>query len=222
MDEPKPVFSKPLFDKIAVEKRNSLLSAAVEEFAEKGLSLANVNTIAGRAGISVGSIYKYFNSKEDLYLAVVQLGYDRLDEALTPILDSGKGFGEKLTLILDALFEHSKKYESLTRLYNRFTSEGNAALAARLADRLESFTARRYADLLREAVAAGLIPGGIDERMLAFCMDNVLLVMQFSLTGEYYRDRMRIYLGDGLAGDEARLKEQLLLFMRRALGMGAA
>lgn len=222
MAEQRPVFFKPLFGQIAIEKRNALLTAAVEEFAEKGFTQANVNAIAGRAGISVGSIYKYFQSKEDLYLAVVQLGYERLDGALTPILDSESGLPEKLSLLLDALFEYSRKFGSLTRLYNRFTSEGNADLAARLADRLETFTAQRYADLLRAAVKSGQIPGGIDERLLAFCMDNVLLVMQFSLTGEYYRDRMRIYLGDGLADDEKLLKEQLLLFMRRALGLGTS
>jgi AcrR family transcriptional regulator len=212
-------FSKPLFSQIAPEKREMILSIAVEEFAEKGFSQANINTIAARSGISVGSIYKYFSSKEDLYLTVVQLGYARLDEVLSPILESETEIATKIALLVDALFEYSGKYANLTRLYNRFTTEGNTELASRLADSLETLTAQGYSKLLQTAVDEGLINSTVDSRMLAFCMDNILLVMQFSLTGEYYRDRMHIYLGDTLAENKEQLKIQLLKFLYQAIGM---
>jgi TetR/AcrR family transcriptional regulator len=55
--------------------RQSLLDAACQEFAAKGLSGARVNEIAQRAGVNKQLVYYYFGNKEDLYLAVLEQVY---------------------------------------------------------------------------------------------------------------------------------------------------
>jgi len=219
MSDERKVFHKPLFDQISEVKRRTILQVAAEEFAERGFVQANVNTIAERSLVSVGSLYKYFSGKESLYLTVVQTGFEMLDAALSPILASPDSLFDKISRIIDAIFLHSRENRTLTRLYNRFTTEGNPELAARLAESIETFTASNYASLLKTARDEGIIGGAVDERMLAFCMDNIFLVLQFSLSGEYYHDRMHIYLGDDLAGNPERLKDQLMLFFRQAIGI---
>ena len=54
--------------------------AALEVFAEKGFAAAKLDEIAGRAGISKGALYLYFETKEDIFRAVVR-------EAVAPNLD---------------------------------------------------------------------------------------------------------------------------------------
>ena len=49
----------------------SLVDAAVILIAEEGLEAATAARIADRAGVSVGSLYQYFGSKEDIYDAVL-------------------------------------------------------------------------------------------------------------------------------------------------------
>lgn len=213
------VFHKPLFDQINEEKRLRIINAAIGEFSRKGLDGANINIIARQAGVSVGSIYQYFPGKEALYLMVVQFGFDTLQEALLPILEAETGFMSKIELIIDTVFSYSREYRSLTRLYNRFTSESSPELAARLADRIESFTACRYAALLQSARQEGILNSGVDEHVLAFCLDSLFLVLQFSLSGEYYSRRMQLYLGEKLSGNQEELKQQLLMFIRQALGI---
>ncbi len=44
-----------------------------------GFSAANINVMAKNAGISIGSMYNYFESKENLFLAVVDYGYKVLN-----------------------------------------------------------------------------------------------------------------------------------------------
>ncbi|MGL6107794.1 TetR/AcrR family transcriptional regulator, partial [Romboutsia sp.] len=61
-------FCKPTFNNIPNEKRNRILEEAEKEFAQKGFIGANINKISKNAGISIGSMYSYFESKEDLYL----------------------------------------------------------------------------------------------------------------------------------------------------------
>ena len=52
--------------------RARLLEAAAEEFGRVGLARANVDAISLAAGYAKGTIYNYFPSKEDLFLAVVE------------------------------------------------------------------------------------------------------------------------------------------------------
>ena len=47
-------------------RRNRILGAAAHEFAERGYEAASVNRIITEAGISKGSLYYYFDDKEDL------------------------------------------------------------------------------------------------------------------------------------------------------------
>lgn len=51
-----------------------ILDAALAVFAEKGFSAARVEDIAARAGVSKGTVYLYFESKQDMFRALVREG----------------------------------------------------------------------------------------------------------------------------------------------------
>lgn len=57
-----------------------IVQAALEVFSEKGFAAAKLDEIAARAGISKGALYLYFETKEDIFRAVVR-------EAVAPNLD---------------------------------------------------------------------------------------------------------------------------------------
>ena len=67
------------------ETRRRLLAAAAAEFAERGYAAATVSRIAGRAGVSVQSLYNDWGNKRNLLEAVLQTAVTGDDEAsLTP------------------------------------------------------------------------------------------------------------------------------------------
>src|SRR6266550_6654530 len=49
-----------------------LLDAALDVFFEKGFAAARLEDIAARAGVSKGTVYLYFSSKEDVFDALVR------------------------------------------------------------------------------------------------------------------------------------------------------
>jgi AcrR family transcriptional regulator len=61
----------------ADERRAAIVAAGMDEFAAKGLSGASVDVIARRAGVSQPYVYQLFGTKQDLFLAVVQRGFER-------------------------------------------------------------------------------------------------------------------------------------------------
>lgn len=64
------------------ERRNEILGAALELFVEKGYSGTKISDIAKKAGMSAGLMFHYFESKEQLYLALLKIGLDGTKKAL--------------------------------------------------------------------------------------------------------------------------------------------
>lgn len=62
-----------LFFELDLEKRNRIIEASLSEFARERYDLASTNSIIKNAGISKGSLFKYFNSKEELYFYILDL-----------------------------------------------------------------------------------------------------------------------------------------------------
>ena len=57
-----------------------ILSAAIQEFLEKGFTSASLRNIAKKAGVTTGALYGYYDSKEDLFEALVGEHYNFLLE----------------------------------------------------------------------------------------------------------------------------------------------
>ncbi len=58
---------KQTFFNLPQEKRDTIINAAVDEFAEYGLVNASTNRIVKNSGIAKGSFYQYFEDKEDVF-----------------------------------------------------------------------------------------------------------------------------------------------------------
>ncbi len=70
------------FDNLELDRQEAILAAAAEEFALRGYTGASLSRIIEQAGISKGSLYYYFDDKEDLFATVVAVVIDRLLEAV--------------------------------------------------------------------------------------------------------------------------------------------
>ena len=62
----------------ADRSQRRILEAALGEFAEHGLGGARMDRIAERAGVNKRLIYYYFENKESLFTAVLELAYDNI------------------------------------------------------------------------------------------------------------------------------------------------
>lgn len=62
----------PKWRRLPEERPRQILLAAIEVFGENGIAGAKLEEIAARAGVSKGTIYLYFPSKEDLFREVVR------------------------------------------------------------------------------------------------------------------------------------------------------
>jgi AcrR family transcriptional regulator len=76
---------RPRFAKLPPAQQQTILRAALEEFAAHGFHDASLNRIIEVAGISKGSMYYYFDGKEDLFAHVTRVEFEHLLADVGPV-----------------------------------------------------------------------------------------------------------------------------------------
>jgi AcrR family transcriptional regulator len=89
----------------AVVTKAAIVAAALEEFAQFGLAGARIDEIARAARVNKALLYYYFESKEHLFLGVVEQMFTAMTGALRSALGTAEGPREKLLAFLDANFK---------------------------------------------------------------------------------------------------------------------
>ncbi len=207
---------KPTFLNISAQKREKILSVATREFSENGFENTNINLIAKKAGVSVGSLYKYFDTKRELFLTVVQAGIRQLEQTLEFVYQSDEPILAKLESVIRSIQRTSRDSE-LIRLYGGISAQENADLAREIARDMEGVSARIYKELIRQGQARGEIRADIDPGMAAFTLDNIFMSLQFSYACEYYEERFRVYAGEDILDRDDFVVGQIVKFVKSAL-----
>ncbi|MBX9869942.1 MAG: TetR/AcrR family transcriptional regulator [Burkholderiaceae bacterium] len=88
---------KPRWERRKDARPQELLDAALDHFVERGFAATRLDDVARAAGVSKGTLYLYFSSKEDLFKAVVQ-------ESVIPLLGEAEGMIERFDGNSEALF----------------------------------------------------------------------------------------------------------------------
>lgn len=206
-----------MYKKLDENSIDGILETGIEEFAENGLDGANINVIARKAGVSVGVIYKYFDDKESFFLACVRYSLSLLDEVLSDAVAYETDVMSGIRSIIGALIKHAKEHPSHNAMYNEISSGSCKHYAAVLAREIESKTAQTYSRLIENAKNAGRADPGLDPKMFAFFLDNLLMMLQFSYSCDYYRERMKIFCGEDIIDNTERMTEQFMRFAGSAL-----
>jgi AcrR family transcriptional regulator len=97
--------------------RSLLLDAAEHVFAEKGFIPATLDDIAKAAGYSKGAIYKYFTTKEELFLAASDRYWRRYFDNFTEVMSSSDHIG-------------ARELEDIGERWRKLSRERGAAHAA--------------------------------------------------------------------------------------------
>ncbi len=208
---------KEAFERATDERKEKILEVGIKEFASKGYEKANINIIAKKAGISIGLMYKYFSTKEDLFITCIQRGMSILDDAVDEILQSDDKLIVKAEKLIRTTCQLSQRDANYVKLYNEITSERDSEKAMGFAKAIEGETSRKYVKCITDALAKGDVRQDMDPRLFAFFLDNLLTSLQFSFTCDYYRNRLEIYTGVNVAElSEDQIVRQLLKFIESA------
>lgn len=97
------------------------------------------------------------------------------------------------------------------------TSQGLSHLSVQLSRKMETISAQFYRSLLIASKQSGIVDPELDEYIASFCLDNLILLLQFSYTTEYFRERMKIFAGEDAAGNDEKMIQGIMRFVKNAL-----
>lgn len=125
------------FDNLEPERREGILAAAADEFSRRGYGGASLGRIIEAAGISKGSLYYYFDDKEDLFVTVVDVAVQRVfgeQGGLEPSeLEAGEYWDRLRDFMVGSaeLMRRDVWYARIARAFPRLRDEPEAQSAVR-------------------------------------------------------------------------------------------
>jgi AcrR family transcriptional regulator len=87
------------------QRRHEIITMAMECFISKGFSNTTMEEIALKASLSKGTLYNYFDSKNDLYLVVGTIAIRKINEFYEAIDLTSKSQMERLLTLGYAIYE---------------------------------------------------------------------------------------------------------------------
>ncbi len=174
------------------QTRLSLMGAAAEVFARRGLQQASIDEVAARAGFTKGAFYANFASKEELFLAMLEQRFAERLEQIERLSRSDSEIEEQARAAGEDFARHLAGDPGWQRLFFEFAAH---------AGRDEAFRGelvRRYSDL-RAGIAA-IFARRAEELGLQLPIEaDELAVMTFAMANGFALERM---LEPGVAADD--------------------
>ncbi len=98
------------------DTRGQILDAARESFAQKGFSGTTIRAVAAGAGVDPALVHHYFGSKDDLFLAALQMPIDPRLIVPTVFADGADGAAERLLRLFLSVWDDPEKRLPLVAL----------------------------------------------------------------------------------------------------------
>ena len=147
-------------------RRAAILSAAQELFSERGFEETTVQEISAKAGLSKGTVYLYFKSKEELYLSVCISGIAGFGERLEAASSSTKELEERIKDVYLAYIRYSLEETAVFRVLRDSFLEGVRKNLGR--ETIEETSGiikgwlQNESELLQEGIDSGVFDADLD------------------------------------------------------------
>ncbi len=99
-----------------MDKNNKLLAAAIRIFARKGYQNTSIDEIVAEASVAKGTFYNYFRSKEDIFLAIIADGTDRLSQKMIDESNKYSDPTEKVKAIISSQYKFFRQNLDICRV----------------------------------------------------------------------------------------------------------
>ncbi len=165
------------FENLPQDKKDRIIEACLDEFAEKGYDKASTNSIVKKAGISKGILFHYFGNKRKLYIYII-------DYILEYYLkEFYNGYSNESSDVFDRLINYSKEkmklaYINLHMYKIIFEAFGNTPeeVKQEIEDRYKQIY-EEHLPIVFEGIDYSRFRKGIDPQkaieLIALCLDGL-------------------------------------------------
>jgi AcrR family transcriptional regulator len=162
----------------------ALIEAAMELFGSHGYDAIGTPEIAQRAGVSVGTFYRYFDDKKQVYLEVsrrvMHAAYVQTIEGLTPLRFVDRARHETIADTVAILFDHVLRRPELSRSFTEMALRDHDV--AELNRAFEQVSVQRLSVLISAIVSRTVVP---DPEATAWVLYGSAMQCAYSIAGHF-------------------------------------
>lgn len=152
-------------------RRQLILDTAKIVFAERGFLNATVEEIAERAELAVGTLYRYFKSKEEMYVSLLFEAMEMFRQKIETARNSGAPPNEQLRAVwnyfLEFYREQPEYYRAFMFLHNEGLRDVISPEVIKQINRRAGENFRALAEIVQVGVDVGIYGNGLDTRGVA-------------------------------------------------------
>ncbi|BEQ15858.1 TetR/AcrR family transcriptional regulator [Desulfoferula mesophila] len=159
-----------------LRQRRDMLAAALELFSRNGYYNVSMNEIAEKAEFAVGTLYKFFKNKEDLYRSIMIEETDWFHKVMDQALDSGGDEIEKLRNYVSTRGVAVTEKEAVVRLYHAEVRGRSFNLRAGLDDEIIkqlNELRERLTSIFASGIKKKIFRPIAEPRQLAVALENI-------------------------------------------------
>ena len=166
----------PRRERQKIAQHQEMLDAAQELFSEKGYHNVSMHEIAAKSEFAIGTLYKFFSNKEDLYKALILGLSDRFHKVLSEAIESAGDEIEKLRYYVQAKGEVFRDKVATIRLYFAETRGASfnimTGLDQDIRNRRERFL-QQLAEIFESGIRSGRFHPIAEPYILAVTLDSL-------------------------------------------------
>ncbi len=198
------------------QRKEDIIDSAEKIFAEKGLAAATMDEIAEAAELGKSTLYLYYKSKEDLYLAATMRGGEILYTMMAEATAGDEPILVRIRKLGEAYLEFFNKHRDYFRMYYFLESEQLHSQVSEEMKRLCQSKDQKIwglvTGLVRQAIDEGVLEEGTDPNQLAVMLWSNCngLMRQIDRNGAYWKEMLNVDLEDTMRKSNALLIEALM------------
>lgn len=196
------------FLKLSKQRQNEILDAAALVFANNGYHGSNIPEICSQAGISVGALYKYFNNKEAVFIAILERMGDLLANEFYGKIQINKDSILAAIEEILKLMTSSKEIQQYRQYFILYLDIGSYSLngfAESITDKFENIGREFFFKLVEHFKKSGQIRKDINTDHAAYFIDSYMTLFAYTLVSKHHLirfDRFFKNMGDTLTNEQ--------------------
>jgi TetR/AcrR family transcriptional regulator, cholesterol catabolism regulator len=155
-------------------RRRQIADAAVQLFVEKGFHKTTTRQIASASGFSIGSLYEYFASKEDILYMVCESIHAEVERGVTEAMSRATGGQEALAGVIREYFKVCHRMSDFILLIYQETQSLPSQWRKRVLENELRITGL-FVEVLARIAASGGLPH-LDDQFLELAAHNIVVL----------------------------------------------
>lgn len=166
---------KQTFLNLPEEKRKAFIQIALDEFAKNDYNSASVSKIVEKAGIAKGSLYQYFDDKQELFLYLLDVSNQEMMTFIQQSApsDPAADFFETLRWQMSATVQAAIKFPVHSKLARRAYSSPLPFRDA-VFENEKKLREEHFRGLVAQAQSSGSLDPGLDPAMVSFMVQGLI------------------------------------------------